>query len=350
MFDFFSGTPRPWIILLILRAIKEERRILMDYCFSVGYSGGLINLNKLILSSSKIKSVYTGGVINKIAGGRPQYSNSLNELSQEVELANINNIDFELALNSPCGIEDKSNIDWWKDIRKYLKDIEKCGVNGIIASHPFIMEEVKAQTNMKLIVSTICEVTNSRTAMYYEKMGADIIIPSMNVNYNLEQLNCIKKSLSRASLRIMVNEHCLGDCPWRRFHHNYYAHSKGGKNDHYSAHCSRLMIKSPYLLLTNTAIRPEDLTKYMEITTDFKIVGRMIPIEKLVEIVTAYSKGYYNGNYVSLLDTGLSRIFYIDNNLLNDLFFHKIKCKNNCNECTYCIELYKMCSKRNNKA
>jgi collagenase-like PrtC family protease len=341
MLCWYTGEPKKFGVQKLNTRLK-----FMYTFFSVGYSGGIENLEKIIISSNKIKSVYTGGVVNKIAGGRPQYRASLKEITKEAEFANNNGITFEIALNAPCGIEDKSNTDWWKDIIKYLRDLENCGVNGIVASHPFVMEEIKAQTNMKLIVSTICEITNPRSALYYEEMGADIIVPSMNINYNFEQLNCIKKALKRATLRVMVNDHCIGDCPWRRFHYNHYAHSTIRKKEHYTTLCSDLMKKNPFLLLTNSVVRPEDLLKYSEITSDFKIVGRTLSIERLLTIIEAYSKGHYDDNYLVLLDTDLSRSLYINNNYLAELFEHKKNCKNDCDKCGYCINLAKLHFKR----
>jgi collagenase-like PrtC family protease len=305
---------------------------------SVGYSAGAGDLQRLLEASDCIFSVYTGGLAGKIAGGRPQYLTELDTLKKNIAMAHERGVRFEIALNAPCGLESKSNTGWWQEIRDYLRQLEECGVDYIIASHPFLMSLVKEHTKMKVVASTICEITTVRSALYYEEIGADVIIPSMNVNYDLQVLHGMRSKLKNAGLRIMVNEHCLGDCPWRRFHHSHYAHSNEERD--YHMQCKTMFLKKPYLLLTNNFIRPEDIRNYLDITHDFKIVGRLVPVDDLVSRIKAYSEGTYEGNSVELVDSGLAKIFNIPNNKLDGLFEHKKRCDRICNECGYCIDLY----------
>lgn len=309
-----------------------------DKKISVGYSGSTEDLERILNSSEYLYSVYTGGLAGKIAGGRPDYLKSLDVLEKNSAMAHSHGVKYEIALNAPCGLETKENKQWWDDIKSYLKELEACGVDYVIASHPFIMQAVKENTNMMIVASTICEITTARSAIYYETIGADIIIPSMNVNYNMEALEQMKGSLNKATLRIMVNEHCLGDCPWRRFHHNHYAHHN--EELEYHMNCKSLFYKNPYLLLTNNYIRPEDIHRYEKITNEFKIVGRLKPTDDLIEIIQAYSKEQYEGNSLKLLDLGLSKHFCIPNGQLEGLFHKKMHCNKICSECGYCTELY----------
>ena len=306
---------------------------------SVGYTANIENLKRILDCSENIASVYTGGLAGKISGGRPDYLQELDTLRKCVGLSHDRGVLCEIALNAPCGLQPKSNTGWWDGIREYLSELEDCGVDYVIASHPFLMKLVKEKTGMKLVASTICEIATARAAAYYEDIGADIIIPSMNVNYEMEALRRMKSNLKRAKIRIMLNEHCLGDCPWRRFHHNHYSHSNEELDYHFN--CKTQFLTKPYLLLTNNAIRPEDLINYFDITHDFKIVGRMVPIEDLLSRIKAYSRGQYDGNYVSLFDSSLSRHFNIPNDALDGLYAHKINCSKLCEDCGYCMELCK---------
>ncbi|MCX8131698.1 MAG: U32 family peptidase [Clostridia bacterium] len=309
---------------------------------SIGFNGKVDDLRQIIATGDNIESVYSGGLRNIIAGGRPQYADSLTEISQCISLAHQNGIHYEIALNAPCGLHDKSDTGWWTQIEDYLLTLEELGADRIVASHPFLISLVKKKTHMEAVVSTICEITEARMAKYYEDMGADIIIPSMNINYRLEKLIEMKHSLKNAKMRIMVNEHCLGDCPWRRFHHSHYAHSNTEHD--YHANCKRKFLEEPYLCLTNNAIRPEDLIRYHQITDNFKIVGRLVSISCLIDRINAYSTQKYNGNFVFLQDENLSEYIYVSNKELNDLFDRKRKCKFNCSECNACKYLYEKAS------
>lgn len=314
---------------------------------SIGFNGKIDDLKQIINTEANIESVYSGGLRDVIAGGRPQYADNLNELSQCISLAHQNGIHYEIALNAPCGLHDKSDTNWWSKIENYLLNLEEIGVDRIVASHPFLITLVKKKTHMKAVVSTICEITESRMAKYYEDMGADIIIPSMNANYRLEKLLEIKKSLKNTGIRIMVNEHCLGDCPWRRFHHSHYAHSNSEYD--YHANCKRKFFENPYLLLTNNAIRPEDLIHYNQITDNFKIVGRLVTLSCLITRIKAYSSQKYDGNFVFLQDESLAQYINLPNQELRNLFDGKSKCKFNCGECNVCKSIYdkaSICSNR----
>jgi collagenase-like PrtC family protease len=316
----------------------------MNTEFSVGYDGKIDYLKRIIDSSGKVKSIYTGGLIKKIGGGRPQYLDSWVELEKQIKYAHSKGISFELALNAPCGFRNLSDKKWWRDIKKYIKDLEKVGVDSIILSHPFLMDLVKSHTRMKITVSTICEIMNARAALYYEKLGGDIITPSININMDIKALRLIKASLTKASLRIILNEHCLGDCPWRRFHHNHYSHSNYEIDYHFN--CKREFLNNPFFLLTNTVIRPEDLHYYKGITGDFKIIGRLVPIDDLLLRIRAYAKERFSGNFVRLFEAKLSSIFYIPNKLLDGLILKKWACSKICNKCNFCKRLFNRIGKR----
>lgn len=312
------------------------------YSFSVGFNGKISDLKKIIEVDKYIDSVYSGGVRGIVAGGRPQYAESIEELSTCVALAHENNLKYEIALNAPCGLPPRMEKQWWIDLDTYLKTLEEIGVDRIIASHPFLISEVKKKTSMEAVASTICEITERRMAVYYESIGADIIIPSMNANFSMDKLKEMKAGLKHAKLRIMLNEACLGDCPWRRFHHSSYAHSDNEMD--YHLQCRSRFIHNPSLLLSNNCIRPEDMKEYFSICDNFKIVGRLVEADLLCERIVAYQDQKYDGNYVFLSDIELSRHINIPNKKLDGLYSQKINCKCNCDECNYCNELYQSVS------
>lgn len=289
----------------------------MRASFSVGYDGVLADLRRILDCSRKVASVYTGGPAGRIGGGRPQHAKTLAGLAPQIEFAHRRGVSFEIAMNAPCGIPDRTDRVWWRRTRDYVRELAALGVDAVIVSHPFLMDLVKTHTRMRVVASTICEVMNARSARWYERLGADVLIPSMNVNKDLAALRAMRRALKTTRLRIMVNEHCLGDCPWRRFHHAHYAHSDSELD--YHANCKRAYLKEPWLLLTNSAVRPEDLGRYEGIADEFKIVGRLTPISDLLLRVKAYSEGRFRGNYVRLLDSKLAAELSIPNQVLDGL-------------------------------
>lgn len=313
----------------------------MKYQLSVGYNGNFEDLERIISASDKVKDIYTGGLHKKLAGGRYQYANSLDNLCKSVEYAHSRNVTVSVTLNAPAGIKTKEDTLWWNEIKEYLKDLESAGVDKIIIAHPFLISLAKETTGMLVIASTVCEIMNARSAIYYENMGADIIVPSSSANMNIDELRLMKNSLKHASLKILVNEACLGNCPWRRFHQVHLSNAdKKGFDIDYSNSCTNVYKENPYLILTNNAIRPEDLKKYEGICDNFKLIGRTTEISVLEKMIKAYGNESFDGNFVELIDYEFSKIISIDNKKIEGLVDIKFKCDKNCSNCSYCKTVY----------
>lgn len=314
----------------------------MSVSFSVGYAGRLDQLKRILAVSASVRNVYTGGLSRRIAGGRPQYIESMEALREQVDFAHGRNVTFDVALNAPVHVPAMQDRAWWGDTIQYLRDLEELRVDGVIVSHPFLIEATRANTRLKISVSTINETMTTRAALYYEAMGADIIVPSMNLNMNRAELKRMSRALKRARILIMLNERCLGDCPWRRFHFDWNAGkttSIGYEADPYFTNCTKLMYEQPYLLLANNTIRPEDVRHYEEITSDFKVLGRDATIEDVELRLKAYTEGRFDGNFVRLVHSGLAPALDIPNRALDGLIEKKWDCSKICRDCGHCIRL-----------
>jgi collagenase-like PrtC family protease len=317
----------------------------MDSLFSVGYSGKFDDLKKIIEASAKVRSVSTGGLAGKIPSDRYQYLDSLDVLAEQIDYAHSKGLAFEIVLNAPSGIKSQSDKSWWEGAKKYVKELEALKVDGVIVSHPFIIELVKAQTKLKVTVSTVAEIMTARSGLHYERMGADIIVPSLSIS--MDEIRLMKQSLTKARIRIIVNEGGMPDCPWRIFHYNHCAYSDS--DIEYHAHCKKALLLSPHLLLTNCAIRPEDLHYYEGITNEFDIVDRLTPIDQLLIRIKAYSEEKFKGNYVQLINSQLSPYIFIPNEELDGLLQRKLSCSKICDKCNYCRDLFNRIGQRKTK-
>ena len=183
-------------------------------------------------------------------------------------------------------------------------------------------------------------------------MGADIIIPDTNVNRDLEMLSEMKRSTG-AEIKLMLNQGCLYECPFERFHAVYVSHKSveaSGAPDSaevlkvFFQNCSRMVDENRGYVFQSPWIRPEDMREYERITSGFKIVGRSNP--KWVTISQSYMQESWDGNLFELMDASI-RFFaakhsaYIDNKHLGkyDFFNTVTACGHKCRSCTYCAEL-----------
>lgn len=315
----------------------------MDYKLSVGFNGNLELLDKMFDDKeNKIGTLYTGGFLKEVSSGRFQFSDDERKLEQVAQSIHDKGAEVAVTLNSPCNVPPLSEKEWWNRAKEYLKTLDKIGIDTAIIAHPFLMSMAKENTDLEVVASIICDINSVRGALYYEDMGADIVVPSSSINYDLELLKNIKKNLRSAQIKLLVNEACLGNCPWRRFHQNALAHAdKKGYDIDYALSCTNLYTNNPYLMLTNNVVRPEDLTKYEGISNFFKLVGRTTDDETLLKMIHAYSTGKYKGNLVEVVDKGFSQFINLPNEQLDSLFDQKANCIKNCQNCEKCKTLYR---------
>lgn len=318
----------------------------MNYTLSVGFNGDIELLKRMMSVENKIKTLYTGGFLKQVSSGRYQHQEDSKSLAKVVKQVHSYDVRLAVTLNAPCNVPPLSDKMWWSNIEEYLKELEAIGVDTVIIAHPLIMNLAKEKTNMCIAASIVCDIDTPRGAMYYEDMGADIIVPSASINYEIEMLREIKKNLKHSKLAIIVNEACLGNCPWRRFHQNALAHAdRVGYDSDYAKNCSELYIEKKYMTLTNNVIRPEDLVRYEGITDMFKLVGRTTDDDTLCDMVNAYSQGKYEGNLLEIVDKGFSKVINLPNSKLDKLFDQKQKCKKTCQNCDWCKSLYEEINK-----
>lgn len=315
----------------------------MEYKLSVGFNGDLELLEKMFNDKdNKIGTIYTGGYLQDISSGRYQHSDDKKMLEEIVKKVHDKGARIAITMNSPCNVPPLSEKKWWNNVKLYLKELDDMGVDTVIIAHPFIMNLAKENTNMTIAASIICDVNTPRGALYYENMGADIIVPSSSINYDIELLQNIKANLKKAKLALLVNEACLGNCPWRRFHQNALSHAdRKGYDIDYAMSCTSLYHDNPYLMLTNNVIRPEDLEKYLSISDMFKLVGRTTDADTLLKMIHAYSVGEYHGNLVEIVDKEFSKFIDLPNDQLENLYAQKVSCIKNCQNCSKCKTLYK---------
>ena len=293
----------------------------MGYKLSVGFNGNLELLEKMYEDKeNKIGTLYTGGYLKEVTSGRYQHSKNEQELEKIVEAVHNKNSRLAVTLNSPCNIPPLSEKQWWGNVKNYLKNLESIGVDTAIIAHPFIMSLAKENTNLSVAASIICDVNT--------------------------QLKKIKSNLKKAKLALLVNEACLGNCPWRRFHQNALSHADRKEYDlDYAMSCTNLYKKNPYMMLTNNVVRPEDLKKYEGISDMFKLVGRTTDQKTLLKMIHAYSTESYHGNLVEIVDKGFSEFINLPNNQLDSLFEQKSNCIKNCQNCSNCKTLYRKINK-----
>jgi len=274
----------------------------------------------------------------------------LSQFLEVVDKIHSEGLRVNLIMNPTC-----EGSEWYSQrvlnrTLEYLRQLHKeHGVEAVTIANPLYIKEVRGQfPDIEICASVLGDIDCVQRAVIYNKLGANVITPDVNINRDLKLLKEIKQA-TNAELKLMVNEGCLYKCPFRKFHFNYMSHvSKELVTERsiFLSYCHQAIREAPSQILKSGWIRPEDTKKYSEITSFFKIVGRALPKSKVIRATKAYLEESWDGDLLDIVSSSLGSFAvrygtYLNNKSLDKYkFFEKVtSCGQNCSQCSYCEEL-----------
>ncbi len=324
--------------------------------FAVPYNIDRLTLNEVFglkkSGNNSIREVYLSGPQEYSGSGRSCPEMSVNEFTEIVDEIHKEGIRVNLIMNPTCEGSDWYSPEVLRQKMEYLRKVhEEHAVEGVTIANPIYIKEVRRRfPDLDICASVLGDVDCVQRAVLFNRAGANVITPDVNINRDLRLLKEIKKA-TNAELKLMVNEGCLYECPFRKFHFNYVSHKSkelGTLDNLFFDECLSVSTQEPAQVLKSCWIRPEDINRYSEITSFFKIVGRESPSNKLIRCIEAYLQESWNGNLFDILCSSLSNFnatyaAYLDNKSLGEYgFFDKVtSCDRDCARCGYCEELAK---------
>ncbi len=260
------------------------------------------------------------------------------------EACDSHDVDLEIVMNPLCTAEVVSNRDGFSGFERTLSELDDAGVEHLVLSDPLLIRAA-LERGFHVSVSCVSEVNTPRRARYYDELGVDEITLDTNVNRRLDVVEAIAGEVS-ARLRIIVNEGCLPDCPYRPYHFCLFSHATrseaGVVEDSYYVRCVSERLNNPTLLVQQPFVRPEDVDEYRRLGVDsFKIAGRANSTRWIRRAVRAYLQRRYDGNLLDILDcpTTLRHLVHLDNRELDGLLERAGRCDQRCSECGFCERL-----------
>ncbi len=327
--------------------------------FSIPYNNDLETLSEIFqrkeLKGNRIKEIYLSGPQQFTGAGRIVPEMAFEEFTNVVDKIHKEGIRVNLLLNSICEGSEWYSAQALKSTMDYLEKVHgDHGVEAITIANPlYIREARKHFPKIEITASVLSDIDCVQKAVVFRKAGADVITPDVNINRNLGLLKKIKAA-TQAEIKLMVNEGCLFQCPFRKFHFNYISHksknpgSQGlnAEDNVFSLNCIQLTRNDPSQILKSCWIRPEDARKYEEITSYFKIVGRTSSKSMIIRCLEAYMQESWDGDLMELMagnlySVGMSYFMHLNNKSLDEThFFEQVSsCDKECSDCAYCNEL-----------
>jgi len=321
--------------------------------FSVPYNGDFSLLKKLVeikeLNGNRIEDIYLPFPQEYAGSGRIARKITKDDVIKIIKFCQENGIEVSLALNFTCQGIEEYKPEFVSRIIKLINFFHENGLDSVIIANPLYIQKIKRELpSIKVIASAFSDIDCINRAIFFEKLGADVLTLN-GLNRSPKVLKEIKEVV-KCELKLMVNEGCIWKCPFRNFHNNFTSHTSREEKpsiDFCAESCIHLRKLYPFLIITSDWILPQWLKYYKDITNHFKIVGRTMLTEWILERAKNYLEENFEGNLLELMESAIPKFLntykiHINSFYFDEAFFRKVtSCNKNCFRCKFCEELAK---------
>ena len=264
-----------------------------------------------------ITSLYGKLKHDGLPGGRtasivPDFT--MDQLAEYVAECKKRDITFNYLIN-PLSL-DQNEIDpvVGKKIRDFIHEIYDIGVRAITLNSPILIKYVKNELpDMFVTLGLYAYPTTIQHIEYWRNWGVDEI--TLDHGFN-RRFDLLRKLLTQykdtdLNLRVIANNLCLRECPFRLAHGCFVGHSDPDKfsMDYSLVNCAYKKVTHPTAILTAEFIRPEDVHYYRELAEEtgnknfsIKLIDRTRTTEFLNRVIKAYMTESFDGNLLDIVN------------------------------------------------
>ncbi len=217
---------------------------------------------------------------------------TLEDIKEACSFAHTHNAKIHVTCNIVM-----HNIDT-EGLVAYLKELEACGVDCIIASSLYILKMVLQHTKMEAHVSTQNSTSNAEAVHFYEQMGAHRVVLARELT--LEEIEEIKKS-SSIDLEVFIHGGMCVSISGRCMLSNNMTNRDANRGGcaHSCRWCYDLIdkkeVKNPegdfFAMSSKDLCAIHAIPKLMDLNVNsFKIEGRMKSLHYIATVVNTYRK------------------------------------------------------------
>ncbi|MCR5600713.1 MAG: hypothetical protein K6G33_08240 [Ruminococcus sp.] len=239
---------------------------------------------------------------------------TMDQFADYIKECKKRNITFNYLIN-PLSM-DQNEVDpvVGKQIRDFIHTLYDMGVRALTLNSPILIKYVKREfKDMFVTLGLYAYPTTIQHIEYWRNWGVDEITLDHGFNRKFDVLRNLLAQYkdSDLHLRVIANNLCLRECPFRLAHGCFVGHSDPDKftMDYSLVNCAYKKVTHPAAILTAEFIRPEDVHYYRELAEEtgnknfsIKLIDRTRTTEFLHRVVKGYMEESYDGNLLDIVN------------------------------------------------
>jgi hypothetical protein len=256
--------------------------------FSIGYNFDTKALDILDAYKNNIESFYFPIPGEYLGSGRSiketgSYSAQIPRIIRKCGSLKINS---QLLLNATCEGKDGASKAHFERVLNFIKRLKDKGLNSVVITNPVYIGMIKKRIKGLRIESSVnCYVRTVEHALYLKDLGVDVLTIDRDINRDIPLIRRIKEKTG-LKLKLMLNEGCLGNCPYRISHYNLLAHGvtlpqKNMEGVFFDRFCIQIYTKDPSKVLRVPFVPPEEAGRYKQFIDYYKLSTRVFSIKRI---------------------------------------------------------------------
>ena len=290
---------------------------LVKYDVGTNFDNKLFDIVKECDKDHRIKNFYGKLKQDGLPGGRA--TSIISDLTddqfvQYIKDCNSLGITFNYLINPLCMGQSEYDPVVGKNIRETIHKLYDMGVRFFTINSPSLIKYVKKEfSDVQVTLGLYAYPVSIQQIEYWRNWGVDELTLDHAFNRNFDLLRTVMKTYkdSDFAMRVIANNFCLKECPYRLTHGAFVGHSDPTaiSMDFSLINCTYRKISNPKAMLTAEWIRPEDVHYFEELAEEtgyknfsLKLVDRTRATPFIERVVKAYLAESYDGNLLDIIN------------------------------------------------
>ena len=239
---------------------------------------------------------------------------TMDQFAEYIKECQKRDITFNYLINPLSMDQNEIDPEVGKQIRDFIHTMYDIGIRAFTLNSPILIKYVKREfKDVFVTLGLYAYPVTIQHIEYWRNWGVDEITLDHGFNRRFDLLRNLLTQYKDSDfhLRVIANNLCLRECPFRLAHGCFVGHSDPDKftMDYSLVNCAYKKVTHPAAILTSEFIRPEDVHYYRELAEEtgnknfsIKLIDRTRTTDFLHKVIRSYMEESYDGNLLDLVN------------------------------------------------